>query len=411
MIRRLQIKIIVVILGTLLIVFAAVLIILNLSAYQTSVKRTEDFMTAVVENDGFFFPPGGAHNQTHDGFRSNPVGNPEMMRAGRFFYTKIDKYGGIIELNLVMMFDFSREDAQEFITDVLDYGRVKGNIDNFSFLSADKPYGKIIVFAERSIEINLLEQLTQTSLWVALIVSLLLVLLAAVLSKWMVGPIETAFIKQRRFISDASHELKTPLTIISANADVLHNEIGDNKRLTDIKIQTMQMSGLVHDLLTMAKVEEKKINKLVAPEFNLSGAVLHATLEFESRAYEEGRQYTYNIMENVLYEGDEKQIKQLVSILIDNAIHYSDADGQIEVSLCVEGNYKIISVFNTGIGVADDEQDRIFERFYRVDKSRTRETGGYGIGLSIAKAIVEAHMGKIFVSSEYEKWIRFDVKL
>jgi len=409
MLRWLQIKIIAIILVTLLIVFTAVLLVINLSVYQTSVKRTEQFMATVVENDGFLFPPRGMSGMRYDR-RQEPFRNPEMMRAGRFFYAKLDHNGEITELNLEMMFDFFIDDAQSFIASALDSGRTKGDIENFSFITADKTYGQIIVFAERSIEINLLEQLTRTSMWAAGIVGLVLACLSAFLARWMVAPVKTAFDKQRRFISDASHELKTPLTIISANVDVLQNELGDNQRLRHIKAQSERMNGLIYDLLTLAKTDEGQTN-LVLSKFNLSGAVLNTALEFESRVFEENKQYSYDIAENITYIGDEKQIKQLVSILIDNAIQYSGANGQVRVTLRADGNHSHISVFNTGSGVPNEELDKIFERFYRSDESRSRETGGYGIGLSIAKAIVKSHKGRITVSNEYGKWIRFVVTL
>ena len=410
MIRRLQLKIIAVILGTLLFVFAAVLFVLNLSVYQTSVKRVDDFMTSVVENDGFLFSSKDMFKPRSDRHEPNPFSSPEMMRAGRFFYAKIDKNSNILELNLDMMFDFSKDDALNYITSALNSGGQKGNIESFSFLSAEKFYGQIVVFAERSIEILLLEQLNKTSLWVAGIVGLILSCLAIFLAKWIVSPVKASFDKQRRFVSDAGHELKTPLTIISANVDVLQNEIGENQRLKYIKAQSERMNGLIHDLLTLAKTDEGQTN-IIRSKFNLSSAILNTALEFESRAFEEGKQYSCDIRENITCVGDEKQIKQLVSILIDNAIRYSDAKGQINVSLSSNGSHIRISVFNTGVGVYDEERNKIFERFYRTDESRSRETGGYGVGLSIAKAIVEAHKGKIVVSGENRKWIRFDVIL
>ena len=409
MIRRLKIKIIAIVLGTLLIVFAAILLVLNLSVYRTSAYRVGTFMDTVVENDGFLFPPRGKPDLRHEGgidqFRT-----PEMMRAGRFFYVKTDHNGKIIEMNLEMMFDFSNDDALNYILAAADSGRREGNIDSFRFLSAEKPYGRITVFAERSIEISLLEQLTGTSLWVAGAVSFILACLAVFLANWMVTPVKTAFDKQQRFISDASHELKTPLTIISANVDVLQNEIGDNQRLTHIKDQSDRMNSLVHSLLTLAKTDEDQPH-LVFSKFNLSGAVLKTALEFESFAFEEDKLYSYNIDENISFIGDEQQIKQLTSILIDNAIQYSDTGGQINVSLRSEGGRPHMSVFNTGIGVPNEEYEKIFERFYRHDESRSRETGGYGIGLSIAEAIVKSHKGKISVSGEYGKWVCFNVIL
>ncbi|MDR1061924.1 MAG: HAMP domain-containing histidine kinase, partial [Clostridiales bacterium] len=444
MLRRLKIKIVAVALGTFFLVFAAVLLVLNLSAYQSSVSRAEDFMASVAENDGFAFPPRGASGARWDGggrvgigsggqgggaqgdysgpgagglSAGNPgaggpssggrgaPGGPEAARAGRFFYAKLDEAGAAFELNLDMMFDFTPDDAQSLIEGAVASKKARGGIGNFLFMAAGKPYGQMLVFAERSIEMGLLDHLTRTSIWAAGIVCAVLSCLAAFLAKWIVAPVKAAFDKQRRFISDASHELKTPLTIIGANVDVLQNEIGDNRRLAHIKAQSERMNGLVRDLLALAKADEGQGGAAVC-EFDLSSAVLNTALEFESRAFEEGKRYSCDIGEGLAYAGDEGQIKQLVGIFIDNAIRYSGANGQISVTLRQEGGRPCVSVFNTGVGVSVGERDKVFERFYRSDESRSRETGGYGVGLSIAKSIADAHKAKIAVSGEHGKWVR-----
>ena len=408
MIKRLQFKIIAVVLGTLLSVFVAVLLVLNISVYQTSAQLTDDFMALVVENDGFMFPPREPPPR-HNEFDARPFRESDM-KSGRFFYAKVDSNSNILGMDLGMMFDFSQDDAIEYVTTALKGKQTKGSIQNYSFLVAEKPYGYIVVFAERSIEMRLLDQLTKTSIWVAGVTALILICFTAFLSKWIVSPIKEAFDNQRRFVSDASHELKTPLTIISANADVLQNEIGENRQVLNIKSQADRMNGLVHDLLVLAKTDEGK-TEVIMNEFNLSSTVLNTALEFESRAFEEDKQYSYEIKENILLTGDEKHIKQLVGILIDNAIRYSETNGQIQISLKTENGHSRISVYNTGVGVLDDDCYKIFERFYRSDESRSRETGGYGVGLSIAKAIVEMHKGKINVTGKHGEWVRFDVVL
>jgi len=419
MIKRLQIKIIAVILGTLLLVFAAVFFALNLSVYQTSVKRADDFMTLILENDGVPFPaidapgalPGASAGALPDrNSRPRPFPSMDMMRGGRFFYVKVDNNGSIIEDNMLFMFGFGQDDALGFVESAIAGGRVRGNIGSYSYKGADKSYGRMIVFVERSIDILLIERLNEITLWAAAIVCLVLLCLSIFIAKWVAAPVKNSFDKQRRFISDASHELKTPLTIISANLDVLENEIGENRRLSQIKSQSKRMNELVLDLLTLAKTDEGHEN-IVRGRFNLSGAVLNTALEFESRAFEEKKEYSYDILENLEYFGDERQVKQLVTILVDNAIRYSGENGVVEVSLQLEGGRNRISVYNTGIGVPDDEREKIFERFYRTDESRSRETGGCGVGLSIAKSIVEAHKGRISVTGEYNAWIRFDVIL
>jgi len=410
MIKRLQTKIVIVILIALFFVFAAVMMVLNFTVYRTSVKRANDFLTTIVENDGLFPIQIDTLVQIPDMNMPRPFSRNDLMRGGRFFYAKIDHSGNVFEENLLFMFGFDAEDAHSFIASALDSGRRKGSIDDFSFVVEEKPYGQIVAFIERSIDIMLIRRLNIISFWASGIVTVVLMCLSIFLAKWMVAPVKVSFEKQRRFISDASHELKTPLTIISTNVDVLENEIGENKRLTHIKAQAERMNTLIHDLLALAKADEGQENR-IWNRFDLSGSILSTALEFESHAFEDGKQYSYDIEENISYFGDEKQIKQLVTILIDNAIRYSDENGSIKVSLQADGSHKRLSVFNTGVGVPENEKNKIFERFYRTDESRSRETGGYGVGLSIAKAITQAHKARITVSGEYSKWIRFDVIL
>jgi signal transduction histidine kinase len=240
---------------------------------------------------------------------------------------------------------------------------------------------------------------------------LLLFVFVFFLSKWAIKPVNESFEKQKRFISDASHELKTPLTIIGANLDILAEEIGGDSHITHIRKQSARMNSLINSLLSLARSDEEA--EVMFSKFNLSATVLNTALEFESRAYEENKNYSYEIAENLQYNGAESQIKQLAGILIDNAIKYGN---DIKISLKRKNNHTHLSVYNTGEGISDNEKAKIFDRFYRVDSSRQREDnspsfGGYGLGLSIAKAIVDSHKGKILVDGEQGKWVRFEVIL
>lgn len=406
MIKRLRLKLIVVVTGALLLIFGTVIITLNLTVYFDNVRQTENFLSAIAENDGFISPQSDASDLPD--FHGDI--DPNDMRARRFFYVKADKQGNVNEVNYNMMFDFPESEAQEYIADALESGKSSGQIGYFYYRIQEKGYGKIIVFAERRVEMGILSRLTSTSVVVAGISCAFLLLLSILLSKWMVAPVKAAFEKQRRFISDANHELKTPLTIISANVDVLQKEVGDNDRFGHIRTQLTRMNKLIGHLLTLSKTEDAN-DGIVYSRFDLSKAMLSTTLEFESRAFEEGREYEYDIKKDISCMGDEEKLKSLLTILIDNAIKHSDKGSGIKVSLKAESGRPRLSVYNTGAGIPDSEKDKIFDRFYRSDNSRARETGGYGLGLSIAKSIVETHKGKIKAVGEYGKWVEFIVTL
>jgi signal transduction histidine kinase len=206
-------------------------------------------------------------------------------------------------------------------------------------------------------------------------------------------PVKDAFRSQKQFISNASHELKTPLSIISANADVI-KEDSNSKWVENIKSQTERMSGLVSDMLSLAKMDEGT-TKLKNERFSLSNEILNATLPFDALAFEKKKRLIVNIEPNIYYNGDKACVNQLVNILLDNAIKHADKTGEIFLELKREKNKNVLTVFNTGSNVPNSESNKIFERFYRADVSRSRETGGTGLGLSIAKSLSEINKWKI----------------
>lgn len=432
MIKRLRIKFMAVTLGVLLVVFLTVFAAINLSMYQNSIRQTERMLEMIVEQDGIIRPFGidsgikppsdpafdkESDSQTGDftGGKKPPPFSADAEddgsnKAGMFFYAKTDKQYALTDSFYDMILDFSEEDILYYVDIAVASGEERGSIGHLEYLIGEKDYGYIIVFAERSIETGMLGSLMEISIKVAAACCLILAIFVFFLSKWIVRPVEDAFQKQRRFISDASHELKTPLTIISANADVLENEVGENVRIIHIKNQTERMGFLVRDLLDLTRTDENP-DRTIFAVFDLSQVVLGTTLEFESRAFEEGRQLRYDIEDGIFYRGDEGKIRQLATILIDNAIKHADDHGEIDICLKKNNQRITLSVRNTGMGIAENEREKVFERFYRSDASRSRETGGYGLGLAIAKAIIELHKGKVSVQGEEGKYVAFTVQL
>ena len=215
-------------------------------------------------------------------------------------------------------------------------------------------------------------------------------------SNWIVKPVEETIAKQKQFISDASHELKTPLAVIEANADVLEGQVGKSKWMEYIQSEITSMDKLINNLLFLAKIENTKHMKS-DEEFNISEELSLTSSMFESMAYEKQITMNYNITDNVKMKGYKEDIKQVVSILIDNAIKHTKNRGNIYIELNKEKNNVIIQIKNEGEPIPEDEKDKIFERFYRVDKSRNRKGKRYGLGLAIAKSIVDKYNGKIEV--------------
>lgn len=230
-----------------------------------------------------------------------------------------------------------------------------------------------------------------------------------------IDPIKEAFHKQKQFIADASHELKTPLAVINTNVDVLLANDTDtirnqSKWLLYIQSEVERMGKLTNDLLYLTRMEYSDA-KAIFSKVNLSDAIESVILTMEAVIFENSIFLDYNIQPELMVNGNSEQLKQVAMILLDNALKYTNQNGKVNISLKKYNNNAVLSISNTGIGIPPENLPKIFDRFYRVDKSRSRESGGYGLGLAIAKSIVEQHTGKISVTSVLNDVTTFTVEI
>ncbi len=234
--------------------------------------------------------------------------------------------------------------------------------------------------------------------WIGvLLLSLIIIyIIAKRVSKYIVQPVEETFEKQKQFIQDASHELKTPLAVIQANAEVLENEVGNNKWLTYIQNEMESMNKLINELLLLTKIENVD-NAKEYKNFDLSKEVEIITSMFESMAYEKNVTLSSNIQKDITLNGSKEDIEHILSILIDNAIKHTEAKKKVVVELKKEKNDIVLQIKNVGEAIPEAEREKIFERFYRIDKSRNRNEKRYGLGLAIAKSTVQKYNGNIEV--------------
>ena len=239
---------------------------------------------------------------------------------------------------------------------------------------------------------------------------LLVFLLVFFISKIVVKPIADSYEKQKRFITDAGHEIKTPLAIIDANTEVLEMEQGESEWTASIKNQVNRLSSLTERLIFLSKMDEETII-FSMEEFSLSGLISDMAASFQAVAKAQEKVLQLEIEQGVFYYGNESSFRQLLSILIDNAMKYSNPYGNITLSLHQSERKVEFMISNTVDQVPQGNLDRLFERFYRLDSSRNSETGGYGLGLSAAKAIIIAHKGKITAWSANGKLISFLIVL
>jgi len=427
-IKKLQIKFIVTVVLILTVIFFLILVGINMFNSHKTESLNELFLKELISNDGIMPNPRKSMGMEFSKFleiensnlddkkrdynlRKNLFSEPfDFQNIRNYFSVKISKTGEIISIVSDFPLHYTDIEVRNLVEAVFFSKNFDSTYQGMRYMIAEKNYGYLAVFAETRAESNMQSRLYSISFVVFGISLVLSVFIAWLLSIWAVKPVRISFEKQRRFVGDASHELKTPLSVISTNMDVLVSEIGENKWTEYIQHEINRMSNLVKDLLYLAKSDDSKENFQFS-EFNLSRTVMSVALPFETTLFESNKKFVLEIQENVNMLGIKQRIEQLVAILLDNAIKYSDEGGEIKLSLKSNGSKRLISVYNTGEGISADNQKLIFERFYRIDSSRNRKTGGFGLGLSIAKNIVDLHKGKIQLNSEIGKYTEFVVTL
>lgn len=321
------------------------------------------------------------------------------------FAILVDHDGGFIGIRNTE--NYTEDEATEIMEGILAKDRTAGMYGWLQFCTAEKEYGTLLVITDKTSDQGLLNNLFRTTVIIGIIMLLVLLAILIFLSQWITKPVQQAFKRQKQFVSDAGHELKTPIAVLTTNADILQDEIGENKWLVYMQEQIARMNQLVGDLLRLARMDNAT-QEYTFKDFDLSLAVAATTLPFESSAFEQHKTLEMDVQPDVRYCGSEQHIRQLCAIFIDNALKYSNDNGIIKVTLMQRGDHQILEFYNTGCEISQAETTKIFERFYRGDKARnSTKKSGYGLGLAIAKSIMEVHKIKFQVTCEQGKWIRF----
>lgn len=424
MIKKLRRKLVAVAMLSLFIVLLIIIGTVNILNYTRMVDDAQRTINILKENDGSFPKPDMSPGHNKDMFKGM---SPEAPYESRYFFVLMDANGNVSTIDTGKIAGTDTDEAAEYAARALESGRSAGFMGQYRFAVKDKDNGKLIIFLYCGREISNFRSVLLISAGISLAGMLAVFLLLVFFSGRIVKPVSESYEKQKRFITDAGHEIKTPLTIIDADAQLVELDCGESEWLEDIKKQTKRLTALTNDLIYLAKMEEGQKNT-VKIEFPLSDIVEETADSFRARAINEGKSLEINIQPGISYCGDEKAVRQLVSILVDNAVKYADGEGNIKVSLTGAGTKRMdtskqaatakpsgtprsvkLEVYNTCEHIEAESVKHLFDRFYRAEQSHNSQTGGYGIGLSVAKAVVEAHRGKISAHTQDGKSLRITV--
>lgn len=278
-----------------------------------------------------------------------------------------------------------------------------GSIDDYIYLVRILKSGNTVyIFVNNKEALQNSKQFFIVSIFIFLLSVIVFTIISYYLSRWMIKPSEKAIKNQKIFVANISHDLKTPITIIRANADLIENEVKNKKSIKYIQQETEKLNHLVNEMLTLTRIDNT-ISKENFKSFNFGDSLFDVVLPFESIAYEKGIRFNINIDESTTYFGDENNIQKLAEILIDNAMSYTAKGGIVDVDAYENSKAVTLSVTNTGEPISDEKKVEIFDRFYRESKSRESTGNHYGLGLSIANTIVKKHNGKISIESKNGK--------
>lgn len=409
MFKKTRLKIVASIMSILVLLFLGTLIIIYGSSYYEVSKSNHKMLERYAElysleeqPSGDDFPvskPKPHLDMTESDFDKPVMDAPHfedtpVFRLSTFYSVALSENGEILAIHNDNTAVHGNEELADIANEIVNGRKVHGIKENLIYIMVDKEDYTLVAFMDNTIMQKSMTTLFRYTLIFGCVAIILFFFLAVYLAKRIIQPLEESYHKQKQFISDAGHELKTPVSVVSTNAELLSREIGENQWLSNIQYENERMGALIMQLLELARTEN------VRPQMesiDFSHLVAGETLAFESVAFESKIILNSNIADDVYINGNSVQLKQLISILLDNAVRHCSNGKEVLLTLKCERNTAVLSVINDGKEIPKEQQRQIFERFYRVDSSRNSADKHYGLGLAIAKAIVIGHKGKIEV--------------
>ena len=391
--------------------FAAVAVLLILSINLINYYRTTAQHDEVLQGIHEYNLSVPAEGEARPPISDMPWnGRPGGEFTLRFFSIQCNDKGELQVFDNAYISSIDEETAEEYTHAVLDRHEASGYYLDYRYLVTEGDNAIEIIFLNVADANDFRHMLLIISCAVGGIGLLLAFFLITLFSGQAIRPYVKNLEQQKRFITDAGHELKTPVTSISTSADILALENENNEWIENIQKQTVHLSKLIGDLVLLSRMDEAQPFR-EAETFSLSEAVWEIFEHFQSQALGLGKTYQQEIEENITCTGDKSAIQQLLSVLLDNAIRYSDDKGLIRLTLKRKHGRPLIECYNTCDHLPEGDLERLFDRFYRPDESRSKYTGGSGIGLSIARAIAQKQGGTITVTPDGDKAILFTVTI
>lgn len=395
MFKKTRHKIVAAVMSILIFLLFGTFCVIYIASYSDMIKENRQVLKQYV--DTYVLPS----SQNEDAFHSRPSrgreappNEPPMLELSTVYSAAFSLSGETLAADTADVSVYSEEELTRLAGEIIDMGKTTGITGNLMYRMADKGDYILVAFLDNT----LMQRSAGTLIRYTMIFGAASLVIIFFLSRYLAGkiisPLEESYQIQKQFVSDAGHELKTPVAVMDANIELLSRELGENQWLSNIRYENERMSSLILQLLDLARTEN------VIPHMeplDLGRLVYGETLPFETVAYEHNLILTSSIDDDIRVNGNTLQLKQLISILIDNAIRHSSSGKEIWITLEKEKSKAVLSVSNSGAPIPPQQQQHLFERFYRTDPARTADGKNYGLGLAIAKAISVSHKGSIEV--------------
>ena len=422
MFKRSRKKIILAIMGSLILLFAITLSVILLASYREIRQENMEMLKRHVELYYLENETGGPSDAPPDtqpdarpdrpgASAPEPPGKPPLdqkpdYQLSTFYSVAFGENDTVIAVDNGEKEVYSEEELIRIAKEILAGNNASGRSGSLSYIAERRPDYTLVAFMDNTVSESGLNTLFRNVLIIGGAAILVMFFISLYLSGRIIRPLEENDQRQKQFVSDASHELKTPVAVISTNAEMLSREIGDNEWLANIQYENERMGGLIRQLLDLSRAENAEAQ---TEQVDFSRIAAGEALAFEMLAFEQGKTIQSDVEEGVQLTGNPTQLTQIVSVLLDNAIRHA-AGKEISLTLKHQGHAALLTVTNDGDAIPPDKLKHLFDRFYRVDEARTDDGHHYGLGLSIAKAITEKHGGSITVSCRDGK-IRFTVSI